>query len=155
MIKKIGFIGVGIMGKPMATNLVNAGYQLTVHDVNRDAVEELVAKGAKEASSPKEAAASVDAVITMLPTDQIAEDVATGKDGVIEGLSKGAILVDMSTISPTTARRVAEKLEEDGKEMLDAPVSGGDVGATEATLSIMAGGKPERETSSNDGQMLD
>lgn len=143
MIKKIGFIGVGIMGKPMATNLVNAGYQLTVHDVNRDAVEELVAKGAKEASSPKEAAASVDAVITMLPTDQIAEDVATGKDGVIEGLSKGAILVDMSTISPTTARRVAEKLEEDGKEMLDAPVSGGDVGATEATLSIMAGGKPE------------
>lgn len=143
MIKKIGFIGLGIMGKPMARNLINGGYQLVVHDVNRGAVEELVASGAEEAFSPKEASESADAIITMLPDDHIVEQVVTGKGGVVEGINKGSILVDMSTISPTTARRIAEKLEINGMEMLDAPVSGGEVGAIEGTLSIMVGGKQE------------
>jgi 2-hydroxy-3-oxopropionate reductase len=143
MIKRIGFIGVGIMGKPMARNLINAGYQLVVHDVNREAVQELVATGAGEALSPKEASESADAIITMLPDDDIVEQVVTGKDGAVEGMNRGAILVDMSTISPTTARGIAEKLETNGMEMLDAPVSGGDIGAIEGTLSIMVGGNKE------------
>lgn len=143
MIKKIGFIGLGIMGKPMATNLMGAGYQVTGYDIDQDAMKTMAEKGAGQASSPKEAAKSADAVITMLPSDQIVEEVATGKDGALEGMGKGAILVDMSTISPSTAMRVAEKLEEKGMEMLDAPVSGGDVGAKEGTLSIMVGGKQE------------
>lgn len=143
MIKKIGFIGLGIMGKPMATNLMGAGYQVTGYDIDQDAIKTMAEKGAGRASSPKEAAKSADAIITMLPSDQIVEEVATGKAGALEGMSKGAILVDMSTISPSTAMRVAEKLEEKGMEMLDAPVSGGDVGAKEGTLSIMVGGKQE------------
>ena len=143
MIKRIGFIGVGIMGKPMARNLINAGYQLVVHDVNRGAVQEVVANGAGEAFSPKEASESVDAIITMLPDDHMVEQVATGKDGAVEGMNRGAILVDMSTISPTTARSIAEKLEINGMEMLDAPVSGGDIGAIEGSLSIMVGGSKE------------
>lgn len=143
MIKKIGFIGLGIMGKPMAGNLIVAGYQLVVHDVNREAVKELVAKGAEEALSPKEASESADAIVTILPDDDTVEQVATGKEGVLEGMSEGAILVDMSTISPTTAKRIAERLEANGMEMLDAPVSGGEVGAIEGSLSIMVGGKQE------------
>ena len=143
MIKKIGFIGLGIMGKPMATNLMEAGYKVTGYDIDQDAMKTMAEKGAGRASSPKEAAKSADAIITMLPSDQIVEEVATGKDGALEGMGKGAILVDMSTISPRTAMRVAEKLEEKGMEMLDAPVSGGDVGAKEGTLSIMVGGKQE------------
>lgn len=143
MIKKIGFVGLGIMGNPMATNLMGAGYQVTGYDIDPKAVKAMVEKGVAQASSPKEAAKSADAIITMLPSDQIVEEVAMGKDGALEGMSKGAILVDMSTISPSTAIRIAEKLEEKGMEMLDAPVSGGDVGAMEATLSIMVGGKQE------------
>lgn len=143
MIKKIGFIGLGIMGKPMAGNLIVAGYQLVVHDINREAVQELVAKGAEEALSPKEASESADAIVTILPDDDTVELVATGKEGVLEGMSEGAILVDMSTISPTTAKRIAERLEASGMEMLDAPVSGGEVGAIEGSLSIMVGGKQE------------
>lgn len=143
MIKKIGFIGLGIMGKPMAGNLIVAGYQLVVHDINREAVQELVAKGAEEALSPKEASESADAIVTILPDDDTVELVATGKEGVLEGMSEGAILVDMSTISPTTAKRIAERLEANGMEMLDAPVSGGEVGAIEGSLSIMVGGKQE------------
>lgn len=143
MIKKIGFIGLGIMGKPMAGNLIAAGYQLVVHDINREAVQELVAKGAEEALSPREASESADAIVTILPDDDTVEQVATGKEGVLEGMSEGAILVDMSTISPTTAKRIAERLEANGMEMLDAPVSGGEVGAIEGSLSIMVGGKQE------------
>lgn len=143
MIKKIGFIGLGIMGKPMAGNLIVAGYQLVVHDINREAVQELVAKGAEEALSPREASESADAIVTILPDDDTVEQVATGKEGVLEGMSEGAILVDMSTISPTTAKRIAERLEANGMEMLDAPVSGGEVGAIEGSLSIMVGGKQE------------
>jgi 2-hydroxy-3-oxopropionate reductase len=143
MIKKIGFVGLGIMGKPMATNLMGAGYQVTGYDIDQDAMKAMAKEGAGQASSPKEAAESADAIITMLPSDQIVEEVAIGKNGALEGMRKGAILVDMSTISPSTAMRVAEKLEEKGAEMLDAPVSGGDVGAMEGTLSIMVGGKQE------------
>lgn len=143
MIKKIGFIGLGIMGNPMATNLMGAGYQVTGYDVDQEAMKAMVEKGAAQASSPKEAAKSADAIITMLPEEQIVEDVAIGKDGALEGMSKGAILVDMSTSSPSLARKIAEELEGNAMEMLDAPVSGGDVGAMEGTLSIMVGGKQE------------
>jgi len=143
MIKKIGFIGLGIMGNPMATNLMGASYQVTGYDIDQDTMNAMVEKGAGKASSPKEAAESTDAVITMVPDDQIVEEVVTGKDGALEGMRKGSILVDMSTISSSTAMRVAEKLEENGMEMLDAPVSGGDVGAMEGMLSIMVGGKQE------------
>jgi 2-hydroxy-3-oxopropionate reductase len=143
MIKKIGFIGLGIMGNPMATNLMGAGYQVTGYDVDPKAMKAMVEKGATQASSPKEAAKSADAIITMLPEQQIVEDVAIGKDGALQGMGKGSILVDMSTSSPSLARKIAEELEDNGMEMLDAPVSGGDVGAMEGTLSIMVGGKQE------------
>ena len=143
MINRIGFIGLGIMGKPMAKNLINAGYELVVHDVNPQPVQQLVAEGADKALSPKEASESVDVIVTMLPDDHIVEAVTIGPGGALEGMSKGTILVDMSTVSPTTARRIAEKLEANGMEMIDAPVSGGETGAIEATLSIMVGGKPE------------
>jgi 2-hydroxy-3-oxopropionate reductase len=143
MIQKIAFIGLGIMGRPMSKNLLKAGYQLKVHDLNPDAVNELVGVGAQEALSPKEASEVADVVITMLPEDPDVEQVVTGRDGALEGMREGAILVDMSTISPTTARRIAEQLAEHGLEMLDAPVSGGDVGAKEASLSVMVGGKRE------------
>ncbi|NNG07939.1 MAG: 2-hydroxy-3-oxopropionate reductase [Desulfobacteraceae bacterium] len=141
--KKIGFIGLGIMGNPMATNLMGAGYQVTGYDVDQKAMKAMAEKGATQASSPKEAAKSADATITMLPEEQIVEDVAIGKDGALEGMHKGAILVDMSTSAPSLAKKIAEKLVENGMEALDAPVSGGDVGATEGTLSIMVGGKQE------------
>lgn len=143
MIKTIGFIGLGIMGKPMSKNLLRAGYSLVVHDVNREAVKELVNAGAREVFSPRQVSEAADAVITMLPGDPEVEQVLTGRDGLMEGARKGLILADMSTISPTTARRVAEELENRGLEMLDAPVSGGEVGAKEASLSIMVGGKAE------------
>jgi 2-hydroxy-3-oxopropionate reductase len=143
MIEKIGFIGIGIMGEPMAKNLINAGYQLAAYDINREAIERLATNGAEAVSSPKEAATARDLVITMLPDDRIVEEVVRGKDGAIEGMSQGEILIDMSTVSPATSKKIAETLEKEGMEMLDAPVSGGDVGAKEATLSIMVGGKKE------------
>ena len=143
MAKPIGFIGIGFMGKPMSTNLLRAGYSLVVHDVNRGPVRELVKAGAKEAFSPKEVAQAADIVFTSLPDDQVVEEVFLGKNGIIEGVASGSILIEMSTISPTTVRRVAEKLAQKGVEMLDAPLSGGVVGAEKATLSIMVGGKAE------------
>jgi len=143
VVKRIGFIGLGIMGKPMAENLMNAGYPLVVHNRSRGTVRELVANGAEEAFSPKEASVSADVVITMLPDDDTVEHVAVGRDGVVEGMSKGAILVDMSTTSPVTARRIAERLDRSGMEMLDAPVSGGEAGAIEGSLTIMVGGRAE------------
>lgn len=143
MVKKIGFIGLGLMGKPMSLNLVKAGYALTVHNRTPRKTEPLAEAGASVASSPKEAAEGADAVITMLPEDPHVEEVVFGKNGVIESLPKGAIVVDMSTISPITARKAAAALGEKGIEMLDSPVSGGPVGAQEATLSIMVGGKAE------------
>ena len=136
----IGFIGLGIMGKPMARNLLKAGYPLVVHTRKRATVDELVAEGAKAGSSPRDVAAQSDVVITMLPDSPDVEEVVLGKDGVAEGIKPGAIYVDMSTIAPASARRVAETVGKKGAQALDAPVSGGEKGAIEATLSIMAGG---------------
>ena len=143
MIRRIGFIGLGLMGRPMTKNLLKAGYDLTVYDINREAVKEVLGLGAKEASSPKEVAESVDAIMLSLPADSEVEEVILGKDGILDGGRPGSVLVDMSTISPLTAKRMAEVLEKQGMEMLDAPVSGGQEGAREASLTIMAGGKPE------------
>lgn len=143
MIRDIGFIGLGLMGRPMTKNLLKAGYDLTVHDINREAIEEVVRLGAKEASSPKEIAESVDAIILSLPGDSEVEDVVLGKGGILDGGRLSSVLVDMSTISPLTAKRMAQALQKQGMEMLDAPVSGGQEGAREASLTIMVGGKPE------------
>lgn len=137
---KIGFIGLGIMGKPMAGHLIDAGYELVVHNRNRDAVDELVGKGAAEAYSGKEVAEQSDIVITMLPDSPDVESVALGEGGIIEGAHEELIFVDMSTIAPSVTTQVGEALEEKGVKSLDAPVSGGDIGAQNATLSIMVGG---------------
>lgn len=137
---KIGFIGLGIMGKPMAGHLIDAGYELVVHNRNRDAVDELVDKGAAEAHSGKEVAEQSDIVITMLPDSPDVESVALGEGGIIEGAHEGLIFVDMSTIAPSVTTQVGKVLAEKGIRSLDAPVSGGDIGAQNATLSIMVGG---------------
>ncbi|MFT5367625.1 MAG: 2-hydroxy-3-oxopropionate reductase [Candidatus Latescibacterota bacterium] len=137
---KIGFIGLGIMGKPMAGHLINAGYELTVHNRSQAAVDELVAKGANAAHSPKEVAQSSDIVITMLPDSPDVELVALGENGIVEGAHDGLIFVDMSTIAPSVTTAIGEALAAKGVKSLDAPVSGGDVGAQNAALSIMVGG---------------
>jgi 2-hydroxy-3-oxopropionate reductase len=136
----IGFIGLGRMGRPMARNLLAAGRRLVVHNRSREAVDELVAAGAMAASSPREVAAAAGAVITMLPDSPDVEAVLRGPDGVFAGAAKGTLLIDMSTISPVVARRLAQEARAIGCEMLDAPVSGGTAGARDAALSIMVGG---------------
>ena len=136
----IGFIGLGIMGRPMSKHLLAAGYELVVHDVNREAVADVVAAGASEAGSAKEAAEKSTLIITMLPDSPDVEAVALGAGGLVEGVSEGDIHVDMSTIAPSTALAVGEAMAQKGAKCLDAPVSGGDVGAQNATLSIMVGG---------------
>ena len=143
MIRRIGLIGLGLMGTPMAKNLLKAGYELSVHDINRKTVDEVVGLGAKGDSSPKEVAASAEAILLSLPGDSEVEEVILGKDGILEGGRPGSVLVDMSTISPLTAKRMAEALQKHGMEMLDAPVSGGQEGAREGSLTIMVGGKPD------------
>ena len=137
---KIGYIGLGLMGKPMARNLLKAGYQLVVHNRSRANVNELVAEGAVEAFSPAEVAHNVDIVFTNLPDSPDVELVALGKDGIIEGGHEGLIFIDNSTIKPATTRKIGKQLGAKGVEMLDAPVSGGDIGAINGTLSIMVGG---------------
>lgn len=137
----IGFIGLGIMGKPMARNLLNAAYSLIVHSRSRAPVDELEKEGAKAAASSREVAAESDVVITMLPDSPDVELVYAGEDGVFAGVKRGALLIDMSTISPVVARKLTREAEERGSDMLDAPVSGGEAGAIGATLSIMIGGK--------------
>ena len=143
MIRRIGFIGLGLMGTPMTKNLLKAGYELTVHDINRKALEELEGLGAKKASSPKDIAESAEAVILNLPGDAEVEEVIRGKDGLLKGGRADSVLVDMGTISPLTAKRMADILEKHKIDMLDAPVSGGQEGAREGSLTIMVGGKPE------------
>jgi 2-hydroxy-3-oxopropionate reductase len=138
---KIGFIGLGIMGKPMAKNLVAAGHELVVFDINEAPVRELAGLGAKAGSSSAEVSSQCRLVITMLPNSPQVKEVALGKDGVIHGAKSGDILVDMSSIAPRAAQEVAAKLAEKGIEMIDAPVSGGEPKAVEGTLAIMAGGK--------------
>lgn len=136
----VGYIGLGLMGKPMAGNILKAGYPLVVHNRSRESVDELVAEGAMEAFSPAEVASQVDVVFTNLPDSPDVELVALGGDGIIEGAHEGLIFVDNSTIKPASARHIAEKLAEPGVLSLDAPVSGGDIGAQQGTLAIMVGG---------------
>lgn len=136
----IGYIGLGIMGKAMARNILKAGFPLVVHNRSRGAVAELVAEGAKEAFSPAEVAAQVDVVFSNLPDSPDVEQVALGANGIIEGARAGLIFVDNSTIKPTTARAISAALAEKGVQSLDCPVSGGDIGAQNGTLAIMVGG---------------
>jgi len=136
----IGFIGLGIMGKPMAKNLLKAGYALTVNDLSKGAVEELVAAGAASLPSAKEVAAVSDVIITMLPNSPHVKEVVLGKGGVMEGVKPGTILVDMSSISPIVSREVSAELAKRQVVMLDAPVSGGEPKAIDGTLAIMVGG---------------
>ncbi len=143
MSKKIGFIGLGIMGKPMSKNLLKAGYDVTVCDINAAAVAEVVALGAKSAATPKDVAAVTDIIITMLPNSPQVKTVVLGANGVIEGARPSTLVVDMSSIAPLAAQEVAKALAEKGIRMLDAPVSGGEPKAIDATLSIMVGGDAE------------
>jgi len=137
----IGFIGLGIMGKPMSKNLIKSGYPLIVLDRNESAVAEVVAAGAKRAASPKEIAAHSDIIITMLPNSPHVKEVILGENGVIEGAKPDAIVVDMSSIAPLVSREVGDKLSEKGILFLDAPVSGGEPKAIDGTLSVMVGGQ--------------
>jgi len=137
---RIGYIGLGLMGKSIARNILKAGYPLVVHNRSRRAVDELVADGARAASTPAEVAAQVDVIFTNLPDSPDVELVALGQAGIIEDAHEGQVWVDNSTIKPATARLVAAKLAEKGVLSLDAPVSGGDIGARNATLTIMVGG---------------
>jgi len=140
---KIGFIGLGIMGKPMSKNLINAGYQLVVMDRNSAVIAEIAGAGAEVAISPKAVAEKADVIITMLPNSPQVREVVLGKNGIIEGARPGATVIDMSSIAPLVSREIAGKLAEKGVEMLDAPVSGGEPKAIDGTLSVMVGGKKE------------
>ena len=143
MTDRIGFIGLGIMGRPMARNLMKAGFPLTVWNRSRPGIDELVSEGAAEGGSPADVARRSAVVITIVGDSPDVEEVALGRNGIIEGAHPGLVHIDMSTISPQVTRRIAERLAEAGVEMLDAPVSGGQQGAIEGTLSIMVGGKAE------------
>jgi 2-hydroxy-3-oxopropionate reductase len=143
MAEKIGFVGLGIMGKPMARNLLKAGYSLTVYDIVGEQMEEVITDGARGASSNKEAAANSDKIITMLPDSADSEAAILGPDGVLAGARPGSIVIDMSSIAPLVSQKIAAECAKKGVEMLDAPVSGGEPGAVNATLAIMVGGKQE------------
>lgn len=140
---KVGYIGLGLMGKSIARNILKAGFPLVVHNRSQAAVDELVAEGALRASSPKEVASQVDVVFTNLPDSPDVEKVVLGSNGILEGAHEGLIFVDNSTIKPATARMIAEKLASKGVAALDAAVSGGDIGARNATLTIMVGGSEQ------------
>ncbi len=140
---RIGFVGLGIMGKPMAKNLLKAGYELVVFDVVEAPLKEVVAAGAKAATSPSDVASQCEIIITMLPNSPHVKTAVLGKNGVIEGVKAGSIVVDMSSIAPLASREIAAALAAKGVEMLDAPVSGGEPKAVEGTLAIMVGGKQE------------
>lgn len=140
MKKRIGYIGLGLMGKPIARNIMRAGFPLTVHNRSQAPVEELVADGAQPADSPRAVAEVSDVVFTNLPDSPDVEQVVLGPNGVIEGCRPGMVFIDNSTIKPETARSIASKLAEVEVSALDAPVSGGDVGAKAGTLAIMVGG---------------
>lgn len=140
---KIGFIGLGIMGKPMSKNLLKAKYELIVMDKNNEVTKELGSLGATIVGSPAEVAKDVDVIITMLPNSPQVKEVVLGKNGIIEGGKPGLTIIDMSSISPIVSRELAAELEKVGMNMLDAPVSGGEPKAIEGTLSVMVGGKSE------------
>ena len=140
---KVGYIGLGIMGKAMAHNILKAGFPIVVHNRSRQAVNELVAEGAVEAFSPKEVAEQVDVIFTNLPDSPDVERVALGDESILQGATEGMIFVDNSTIKPATARKIADRMGQNGVLCLDAPVSGGDIGAQQGTLAIMVGGPSE------------
>ena len=139
----VGFIGLGIMGKPMAKNLVKAGYSLVVYDIVDSAVNELVALGAQKGACPKEVAERCPTIITMLPNSPHVKTVVLGKNGVIEGAKAGSVVIDMSSIAPLASQEIYDALSGKGIEMLDAPVSGGEPKAVDGSLAIMVGGKEE------------
>lgn len=140
---KVGFIGLGIMGRPMSKNLLKAGYDLTVFDFNKKAVEDVVAAGAKAANSGKEVGENVDVLITMLPNSPHVKSALFDSNGAAEGLRKGTVVIDMSSINPVESQNIAKKLAELEIEFLDAPVSGGEPKAIDGTISVMVGGKQE------------
>lgn len=141
---KVGFIGLGIMGKPMAKNLLKAGHQVCVNDFHKEAVEELVAAGATAGATNAEAAKGVDVIITMVPNSPNVREALLGKNGAAEGADKDTVVIDMSSIDPVESKKIAAELKErTGMEMLDCPVSGGEPKAIDGTLSIMCGGKKE------------
>jgi 2-hydroxy-3-oxopropionate reductase len=143
MLPKVGFIGLGVMGRPMALNLIKGGYRLRVYGRRKETMAPLVEAGAAACESPEEVARGSEIVFTMVTTTQDVLDVVLGERGVVAGARPGTILVDMGTISPAATRQIAARLAEAGIEALDAPVSGGGIGAINGTLSIMVGGKPE------------
>lgn len=137
---RLGFVGLGIMGRPMCKNLIQAGYELTVWNRSRPGIDEVVSYGAQEAASACEVAKNSDIIITMVADSPDVEEVILGPSGVLEGACPGTLVIDMTTMSPRITKEIAAQLEEKGVQMLDAPVSGGDKGAREGTLSIMVGG---------------
>jgi len=140
---KIGFIGLGIMGKPMAKNLIKAGYELVVYDMNEAAVKELEQNGAAAVSSSAEVARNTKVIITMLPNSPHVRAAVLGENGVLEGAQEGTVLIDMSSIDPTESRKIGAEIAKKNIEMLDAPVSGGEPKAIDGTISVMVGGKKE------------
>ena len=140
---KLGFIGLGIMGKPMSKNLMKAGHELVVYDLVSDAVKEIVAAGATAGSSPADVAAQCSTIITMLPNSPHVKTVVMGEHGILETAKPGTIVIDMSSIAPIASQEVYKACQEKGVEMIDAPVSGGEPKAIDGTLSIMCGGKKE------------
>jgi 2-hydroxy-3-oxopropionate reductase len=140
---KIGFVGLGIMGRPMAKNLLKAGHKVTVYDIMPTGMDDVVAAGAEKGSSPKDVASKTDIIITMVPDGPEVEQAVLGPNGVLEGAKKGSIVVDMSSINPTVSQKVGAACEAKGVEFLDAPVSGGEPKAIDGTLAIMVGGKQD------------
>ena len=140
MQETVGFIGLGVMGKPMAKHVLAKGYPVVAFNRSRESVNELVAAGARAADSPAEVARHSTVIITMVPDTADVENVIAGEHGVLSGMKPGAVVIDMSSISPVATKRLATRVREHGGLMLDAPVSGGDIGAINATLSIMIGG---------------
>ena len=139
----IGFIGIGVMGREMSINLLKAGHELVIYDIRKEAMADLIRFGAKVASNPKEVAQVSDIILTSLPSPEALEDVVLGKHGLLEGARRGCILIDTSTVSPATIRKIASVAKDRGVEVLDAPVSGGVEGAKAGTLSVMVGGNVE------------
>jgi 2-hydroxy-3-oxopropionate reductase len=140
MAETIGFVGLGIMGLPMSKNLIDAGYEVVGHNRSQGPVEELVDHGGERADSPQEVAEQADVVLTCLPDSPVVESIVRGDNGILDGLNDGMTVIDMSTISPTVTEELAADIEAQGAEMLDAPISGGEEGAIDGTLSIMVGG---------------
>lgn len=139
----VGFVGLGIMGRPMVRNLMKAGYSMTVYDIVGSAVEEMVTEGASAASSAREVAEKAPVVITMVPDSPHSEAAILGEGGVLEGASNGSVVIDMSSIAPGSSQKIAAACEAQGVSFLDAPVSGGEPGAIAGTLAIMVGGKKD------------